>query len=475
MIIYRIGNNIIRQQGVGSVWRQPSATADFYISPSGSDSNPGTLGSPWAITAINTKQATYRGKTVGLLDGTYNVYSLIQAGSNDGFVPALQIDGGTVGSPTVIKSINPRQAILECRSGGVTYPTVNTPVIGQNTAPHMGYVTIDGILTQGFGSKGIYLGAYLGNTTSPYAGYTIQNCEFTAQNCAGFASGNNFSCVEVASANSLQILNNYFHNNSGNVAAKDGNHYTSTLMWETNGSLYEHNTIIDSPGFYGKEDGNTASIVRYNYVDTTGWSNTDGIQDFAGQFSSATGNTTQFYGNILIAPQAIDFRATHPLSWANQDTVQIFNNTLVVLNVGQPLGICGTVSNSGLLSCHDNIVYSQATGDMDLVCVNVQAPGTLDYDLYYSTVATYIYGTFSNALDSVRNNTSSFSTWQARFSAAPEINSIIGSDPLFTNSGARALAYQLQGGSPAKGSGTGGVDRGAWGGSSPPSQIGCNF
>src|SRR5580700_10727712 len=55
-----------------------TSTFDYYISPSGSDSNAGTQGSPWSITAINTKQATYAGKRVGLMDGTYTVYSLLQ-------------------------------------------------------------------------------------------------------------------------------------------------------------------------------------------------------------------------------------------------------------------------------------------------------------------------------------------------------------------------------------------------------------
>ena len=61
---------------------QPSGTTfDYYVSTTGSDSNAGTLASPWAITAINTKQATYAGKRVGLLPGTYDVSGLM--GTNE--------------------------------------------------------------------------------------------------------------------------------------------------------------------------------------------------------------------------------------------------------------------------------------------------------------------------------------------------------------------------------------------------------
>src|SRR6266404_4313809 len=83
-----------------------STSYDFYISPTGSDSNPGTQASPWSITAINSKWTTYAGKSVGILPGTYNVYSLCQAGSYN--QPALSVNGGTSGSPTLIQSTTPR-------------------------------------------------------------------------------------------------------------------------------------------------------------------------------------------------------------------------------------------------------------------------------------------------------------------------------------------------------------------------------
>ena len=43
---------------------------DYYIATTGSDTNPGTLASPWAITGINSKQATYAGKRLGIVAGT---------------------------------------------------------------------------------------------------------------------------------------------------------------------------------------------------------------------------------------------------------------------------------------------------------------------------------------------------------------------------------------------------------------------
>lgn len=93
------------------------ASFDFFISPTGSDTNAGTLASPWAITAINTKSATYAGKRLGLLPGTYSVASLM--GTNEA-VAALSIaSGSSPAAQTYIASsdssgnYSPRTATLD--------------------------------------------------------------------------------------------------------------------------------------------------------------------------------------------------------------------------------------------------------------------------------------------------------------------------------------------------------------------------
>ena len=82
---------------------------DYYISPTGSDSNNGlTTSTPWALTAINTKRATYAGKTVGLMDGTYNVITITGQSTNlSTHDNTLGVAAGSSGSPTIIKAVNP--------------------------------------------------------------------------------------------------------------------------------------------------------------------------------------------------------------------------------------------------------------------------------------------------------------------------------------------------------------------------------
>src|SRR5882724_10552131 len=82
------------QSAVGSAAYTISsgATFDFYISPTGVNTNVGSLASPWAITAINTKQSAYAGKRLGILPGTYDVSGLMYFGSASGHSTALMIN-----------------------------------------------------------------------------------------------------------------------------------------------------------------------------------------------------------------------------------------------------------------------------------------------------------------------------------------------------------------------------------------------
>ena len=115
-----------------SALAQAAGSFDFYISPSGSDSNPGTQSSPWAITSLRDSSGNnskIAGKRVGLLPGTYNVASLA-SGSDSGDYqrPVLHIPAGASGSPTVVQSVTPRAAIINFSHSS----NINS-CIGQNT------------------------------------------------------------------------------------------------------------------------------------------------------------------------------------------------------------------------------------------------------------------------------------------------------------------------------------------------------
>src|SRR6185437_66939 len=157
------------RRGKGSVSSSVGQTFDFYISPTGDDSNAGTLLSPWSVTALNSKQATYTGKRVGFLPGTYQrgtaggvqttLYSLLQAAANN-FTPVISVNGGTVGSPTYIGSsdaggnYSPRTATIDFSNPvGGTLPTTEASCIGQGGSAlpaKVGNWTWDGINVTNF-------------------------------------------------------------------------------------------------------------------------------------------------------------------------------------------------------------------------------------------------------------------------------------------------------------------------------------
>lgn len=466
---------------VGAPWifsRAQAATTptfDYYISPSGSDGNAGTQASPWAITAINTKRSTYKGRRVGLLDGTYNVRSLIQAGNGDGYTCALNMNGagGSSASPTVIQAVNPGAAIID---GGL--PTVNTPTIGTSDGS-TGYITIDGLKIINGGCKTIHFGLYSGSNLN-IPGWVIQNCEISGQNCVNVGRGvtaGNYACIEIQGGIGAIIRNNYLHGNIGNAGPTNGNHFTSTVQWYCLSTLYEYNTCI-GPGFYGKEGGNAGTTIRYNYVDNSGWSQVQGIEDFVNDTSTSTGLTTTIHHNVLKVLMN-DMRPTLNQADYLADKFICYNNTFVGLSGGQTSGIL-IKTNSGLATYYNNINSMAASGDVQFNTINVDGPGVWDYNLYFST-GTYEYGYFTSKATGARSGSSTLAGWKAAMSVACEAHAQDHVNPTFVASGAGANFYKLQSGSPAinagKSNGTSGgttCDMGAWG-NSAPSIIGSSL
>lgn len=456
----------------------PPVACDYYIGTGGSDSNPGTSGSPWAITAINTKQATYAAHVVCLQDGTYNIFSLYSAVGHDGYTPVLAIQGGSSGSPTIIRALNVHAAIIQANNGA-TYPP-NNPAIGNNSSSNKQYVTIDGIVLTGHSSKGIDLGDYAAAFAGTrYAGWTVKNCEITGQNATSIASGNNLSSLELLGGTGTLIQNNYIHDNIG-YSSQNPDHMSGTVQWLTVGATYEYNSVIQSGNIYGKEDGNSGTTIRYNYVDASGWSQLPLISDFVGvPTDSASGISNSIHHNVGVGGGGFSFNPTLGSGYF-KDTAYIYNNTIVASSVSNSIGLLARVDN-GLLNSYNNIVRTSTNSDYNIAIFNIGAPGLVDYNLYYSTVNDYTFGEFSSKNSNTRVG-DTYSQYKTNLGGI-EAHSLEGSlvDPLFVGTGGTSVQYKLQSGSPAKNAGksdgtTGGstVDIGAWG-NNPPSRIGCNF
>lgn len=483
---------------------------DFYISPTGSDTNAGTLAAPWAITAINTKQATYAGKRVGLIAGTYDVSSMMSATFH---TPALNVNGGTGGTTTYIGSSDasgfesPRAATLDAKGASGIFGGGNTKIssiMGQgievNRPPNWGNWTIDGLVFTGFSLWAVHVGNYDGGGgTVPNA--TVQNCEFTGGSAqtSTAANGVNLAPLVVYAARNYLITNNYIHDNFGWT---DNIHFSAVYVWGLGGSLdptfggvFTYNTLKNSGGIHGKNGNMYGTTIRYNHIDSSTQTPSGGyqmcIQGFEG--ANGTGGTTptSVDHNVLVsAGQAADLTAEeNDFGW--QQAIEYFNNTHVIVGsdsiaaVGVRLWM--DTSGSKLGQLYNNLFWDGGFAgytEYGNVSSSIGSFAVCDYNIYnHAKFSTVPNGQFNSAPGLV--NYATLASWATAITTngggnTMEGNSSVSTTNPFTSGGTFAKQYQVQSGSPAFGTGKiGGVpggascNVGAWDGT--VTKIGCDF
>jgi hypothetical protein len=455
---------------------------DFYISPTGSDSNPGSYESPWAITAINTHRDVYAGKRVGLLDGTYNVHALCQSATGGSYA-ALGVNGGSsAAAPTVIAAVNPRQAKLTA-ADPVTgaYPTVQIAIIGQSylQVPNKGNVVLDGLyVTRSFGA-GIMFFPLLGPKPEGGAtGIVIRNCEVFD---IGGIVQNNVGGIKLRCCTGAVVSNNKVHS----VQQPNPGAFAGIHTFNCHGNTYEYNTIYDCDvGIHDKNPDNGNHTYRYNYIEIAGINPVLALQGCSG---GDPPDVSTVHNNILIAPGALDGSCIRELS---QQALVFYNNTLYG-NHG-PSGIFypaggATISPPAWVSFYNNLVYcpqkpggivrfcasSISLSDRNLYCVGAGAGNASSANLFGLTP-------MSNPRSFPTLYT--FAAWQK--TTGQDANSVLSdtsvstllSKPTSLNPTGYALQNAASGQTLGRVGGTasGAVTQvGAWGGGA--TRIGCDF
>jgi Right handed beta helix region len=321
---------------------------NFYISPSGSDSNPGTQDRPWAITAINTHRSDYAGKRVGLLDGTYNVYALCQAAPQNG--TALAVNGGSsASSPTVIAAVNARKAVLTgANPAGGAYPTKECGIIGQGymQVPNKGNVILDGLyVTRGWWAGVVFWPQLTPAGTGGTTGIVVRNCEIFD---IGGDDNHNPGGVHLKFCSGALIQNNRIHSAE----------HAAIQCFLSYSNIYEYNTIYDckTSGIYNKNPQNGNHTHRFNYIECAVYAMNDCSGGDAGQVVTV-------HNNILIAPMiwmGLDVNVP------SKQSLVFYNNTCY--NTGAegcifyPAG-GSSVSPPATVKFYNNIIYMpQTTG-----------------------------------------------------------------------------------------------------------------
>ena len=456
------GATALMPWAISRVANAQTESFDFYISPTGSDNNSGTLSSPWAITAINTKRDTYAGRRVGLLDGNYDLSGMnaYNGASVEVPQPILQVAAGTAGSPTVIKSVNPRAAVLNLRSSGGVRRRL--AAIGQFSLG--GYVTIDGLTVTG---GAFWLMSFWGNSPTNYAqfasGIIVQNCHLYD---SVLPVQDNNPAIWLDRCMNPIVRNNLIHDITG-----AGSSYgpCAVMTLSVRGLVMEYNEVYNTRAFihdkHNDGQGGYASdgfIVRNNYVHDIADAAFVGL-DTEYHSSSPPGPylDSRIYNNVFVGCGAGWYCKVNA---PTRMSVLIYNNTFVLTrnlsgDNGGWWGPSATAANK--ISYYNNIFRRNgfSMGYMGDLAVSAGALGTINYNIYDTTMRVNILSPLNtNSSSTTVTPYSSLASW--RSASGADANSIQAA-PVFVG-GRGAGAYALASGSPGLNAGrVGGVSSGA--------------
>jgi hypothetical protein len=508
------GARVAAALAVPQLWLPKSwgatTTFDYYISTTGSDTNPGTLAAPWAFTSFNygsANNAKMAGKRVGLIAGTYDP-TVLTAQSTGYTWCMMNVPAGTSSASTYIAS---------CDTSGVYTPRVaiiepshvpSNPILGgngtQSTANIASYITIDGLTINGNGytttgaSGGCHLIQFYGNygsgssSDANQTGIVIQNCElFGISIVPGGSSGGNYAAIFLEGCYNCIIQNNYIHDITTTVGDEEG-HVHGGEEYGCHNNQWIYNTFANCLSGIEAKDACTGTVVAYNYfynitnptsaqqAGSAPLSGFDGYSQYAGSPYIVTGPSPI---NYLIHHNVFDscftITETDLAAYYRLCPMNVYNNT-----VYDTAGTCGwnlRQQPSGNLIFYNNLYWGSGNGVSGGVSgkLGVEAKNNLeiDYNCWYQSSGNYAswWGIGPNTSNVTY---STFAAWKSAIQASlsgAEAHSIT-SNPMFRTTivpGNGPTQFQLASGSPCIGTGQGGVNIGAWDGT--VTQIGCSF
>ena len=453
-------------------------TFNYYIAASScSDSNSGTVASPWCITSLqsgSSNQTAIAQHRVGLLPGTYSMSALTGDGNYED--PLLNIPAGVSGTPTYVGSsdssghYSARTATLDLTG----YTGANT-IIGQNNGGS-GYWTVDGIVINGegtgsSGSQAPRLIAWYASTTN--GGVTIENSEFYGLNGGSTCSGNCALIYQNTAADTCcvygtLIKNNYLHN----ITSSTPDHTHGFEDYWSQGTQIIDNTFANMTEAIDGKEGDSNDTIANNYFYNMSSSSGVTIRGYDGATSNPNSTTLpaatvdhnvfDSVGQILRGGDVNSSYTTQPDIW--------YNNTAYLTQSGSFVGMdLRGNSTYGVVTQYNNIFdYTANTGGgsyggLALTSGQVTQSDYSDYYLHTNTGGWGLSGTLYNTL----------SAWTT--ASTYDAHSTTG-NPTFSTTivpGNGPTQFQLGSGSAAMGTGMGGDNMGAW--DTGTTQIGASW
>lgn len=470
-------------------------TFDFYISTTGSNSNPGTLASPWALTAINAKQSTYAGKRVGVLPGTYDCTGIMNTTQG----AALQINGAAsapartyIGSSNASGYYQVGTAILDCKASSGFYGGSNSNIsyllgttvgggLSGPTPANWGNWTIDGLSFTGFSDWCVVVGDNSG-AGGAVPNVSILNCAFYDSDM-GNVTGNNPNTthpgpLECYYYTNLLISNCILSNNKNSSAGANQTHFQGITLWggltpgssRSESATIQYCTFLSSGGIYGIADTGIISgtTIQYNYFDMTNSTSGPPLPQWVAIFgfgNHLSDNPSSMHHNICVGGTFID--TGPPDQWGS--ACSIYNNTWDIAGGAgkggtNPLGFrfwCNT-GLSALFTCYNNLMYDNgwASGmQYGYNVSNVDGFALCDYNIY-GTNTTNKFGSAPSGGSSVTVEYTTLASWATAIGGLEAHSSTNSTNP-FTNAGTYAAQYTVTSGPAYQTGRVGGTSGGA--------------
>jgi len=402
-------------------------STNYYVSPSGSDANSGSLALPYltiakAVTVLNP------GDTVLIRGGTYNL--------------SAQIDNppsGTLGNPIVYKAYKGETPLIS-GSSATGFTCFNLVSSSNLVFDSLKFITNTSIGGGAFYFEGA-------------SNVTIINCDFSGS--PANSSGENPSVIREyrptsGSSTNVLIKNNYFHDNGSNVSC--------VCMYQTVGWVIENNKISNCWEGLRIKDHVMNTMVKHNlFVNIT-------TTSFYVPGQSGMAYDTIIENIVDSADIAYNLQQSST-GGAYRQYVYIHNNTFFKCRVGF-YGFDDGYTNN--YSFYNNILYDpnvhnlgQGSGIAGRLISfnNGYSPGLTTSNYYINYNSYYMpSGDNSNwALDGTNYYYGSLASWVSA-KGGFDVNSLT-ANPVFVSNG---TDFHLQGTSPCKTAGLGGVDIGAY-------------
>jgi hypothetical protein len=465
--------------GARRAFAQTAAPFDYFISPTGDDNNPGTLASPWSITAFNSKMSTYSGKRVGIIGDVAGVQTPIQYGTVGGVKttlysklnsqanqPILNINGGTGASSTYVGSCTSSGvyqrgwAIIDASNpSGGAHATLDAAILmGQNgntssQVPNPDNITYDGLTIRNFS----YCAIAEESAGANFVNVVIKNCEFYGSTTS--VSSNNPGAIRFQATTGAQVLNCKFHDCQNASGSDFGPYaYPGVFSYSSNALIVTNCTFYNIVSVQQK-DGSQDAVISYCYLDA-GTFGVYGGSSYGTSYyegTNASGHTTTMHHNICLG-MIWNQNATGA---AYDGNWEFYNNTCYI-NTSNPIFYLNPAAGS-TFHTYNNILYTQGSwgaqyGSVKFVGANSALAPQWDYN-YYHAAPTFYTGSLI-----------SYSSWQA---LGFDAHSHTGGSPFSGIPAAQVpTSFSVNTSSPAYTGGIGGAICGALDGSGT---VGCNF